>query len=143
MSNDNSVTTAAAAAAAVIAIWICHRCAADWQSATACVLKTVVSVRHAVCDRTSACKYITIDERWSLQKTPTVTMHKINVICTFKRIELLPPIPLVLMLFSPLFFCLSICEQHNSKNYGWVFVKFERLVNYGSEIRLLNFIKFY
>jgi len=40
-------------------------------------------------------------------------------------------------------FCLSICEQHNSKNYGWVFVKFERLVNYGSEIRLLNFITFY
>jgi len=42
-------------------------------------------------------------------------------------------------MFLPEFVCLSVCQQDNSKIYGWIFVKFSGNVGNGKNYKWFNF----
>jgi len=43
------------------------------------------------------------------------------------------------VMFLPEFVCLSVCQQDNSKIYGWIFVKFSGNVGNGKNYKWFNF----
>ena len=42
-------------------------------------------------------------------------------------------------MFLPVFVCLFVCEQDNSKSYGWIFLKFWRYVGHGISYQWFSF----